>query len=470
MSRGPFRWDDAGVRRALGLEGVVEPRPLEFSEVGTDTRALLPGSLFVALRGERFDGHDYLAEAAAQGARAAVVSDPDTTEGPLPTYPVRDTLVALGQLARFRRRALAASVVALTGSSGKTTVKELLRAGLGAEHRVHATPGNLNNRVGLPLTLLDTPDDAEWVVVELGTNEPGEIGILTRIAEPDAALVTTVSESHLEGLGGLEGVLAEKLDLLVNLRPGAPAMVGELPSALPARARAIREEVGVAGFGDGADPEFRGHPGSPDAQGRVPFRYLDREIHPRLPGRHGASNVLLALALMHRLKVGLAPAVPAVEQVEPGGLRGEWRQVGGMRLMLDCYNANPQSVRAALALLASLPGTGPRVAVLGSMLELGPRSRELHRQILDEAMALPLTLVVGVGIFHEVREEVQATSPEFLSAPDLDQAWAQLRPHLQGEETVLLKGSRGMAMERLVPRFQEAFGAEPGPESGEEEG
>ncbi len=467
MSREAFRWDDAGVRRALGLEGVLEPRALEFSEVGTDTRVLSPGSLFVALQGERFDGHDYLEEAAARGARGAVVSHPDATEGPLPAYPVRDTLVALGQLARFRRRALSGSVVALTGSTGKTTVKELLRAGLGAGHRVHATPGNLNNRVGLPLTLLDAPDDADWVVVELGTNEPGEIGILTRIAEPDAALITTVSESHLEGLGGLEGVLVEKLDLLANLRPGAPSMVGELPPALPARARALREDVGVAGFGDGADPEFRGHPGSPDAEGRVSFRYLDREIHPRLPGRHGATNVLLALALMRQLEVELDPAVSAVAQVEPGGLRGEWRQVGGVRLMLDCYNANPQSMRAALELLASLPGAGPRVAVLGSMLELGERSRELHREILEEAKALPLTLVIGVGIFHEV--EGGSLPPHFLLAPDLDQAWEALRPHLHGEETVLLKGSRGMAMERLVPRFQEAFGAAPGPEAYEEE-
>jgi len=462
MTRAPFRWEDAGVRRALGLEGVVEARPLEFSRVSTDTRTLPEGALFVALEGERFDGHDYLDAAAARGARAAVVSDSDAVDGPLPTYPVRDTLVALGQLARFRRRALTGSVVALTGSSGKTTVKELLRAGLGAEHRVHATPANLNNRVGLPLTLLDAPDDAEWVVVELGTNEPGEIGILTRIAEPDAALITTVSEAHLEGLGGLEGVLDEKLDLLVHLRPGAPAMVGDRPPSLAARARAIREGVSVAGFTEEADPEFRGEPGPLDADGRMTFRYRDQEVHPRLPGRHGAVNVLLALALMHRLEVPLAPAVPALERVEPRGFRGEWRQVGAMRLILDCYNANPQSVRAALELLASLPGSEPRVAVLGSMLELGEQSRDLHRAVLQEALELPLTLVMAVGVFHEVSGELDGSAhagSRLLSAPDLDEGWATLRPWLDGRETVLLKGSRGMAMERLVPRFQEAFGS-----------
>lgn len=470
-----FEWTDAAVRRALGVEPGEGAVPEEaFTGVSTDTRTLEPGNLFVALRGPRFDGHDHLADARERGARGAVVSTLPEDDAGLALYPVQDTLVALGQLARFRRRALAATVVALTGSTGKTTVKDLLAAALGAGHRLHATRANRNNRVGLPLTLLAVPDDAELVVVEMGTSEPGEIGMLARIAEPDLALVTTVTEAHLDGLGSLEGVLEEKLALLAELRPGAPALVGDVPPELPRRARALREGVRVAGFSDASDPELRGTPRGADEAGRVPFDFRDRVVRPRLPGPHGAMNALLALGVCDLLDIPLGEAIGGVESVEPGPLRGEVRRMGGLTLVLDCYNANPQSVRAALEHLAAVSAAGKRVAVLGSMLELGERSAALHRDLLDQALALPLGAVVAVGAFRDAaaaREEAgrgsQGDGPVLLRAPDAEGAWDVLRPHLGGDEVVLLKGSRGVALEQMVPRFEAAFGASaPGSEPG----
>jgi UDP-N-acetylmuramoyl-tripeptide--D-alanyl-D-alanine ligase len=459
MTATRFRWTDAGVLRALGLEDVVAARELSFTGVSTDTRTLGPGALFVALEGPTFDGHGFLAEAAERGAAGAVVREGTVELETLPLYPVPDTLVALGQLGRFRRRSLAAPVVALTGSSGKTTVKELLRAALGSTRRVHATSANLNNRIGVPLTLLAAPDDAEAVIVELGTNEPGEIATLTRIAEPDLGLVVNVGESHLEGLGSLDGVIEEKLSLLTHLHPGVPAIVADVPPELPRRAREIREDVEVAGFTEGADDSLRGELGKSDREGRISFRFQDRPIKPGLPGLHGARNTLLALAVSTRLGIPLDSAIPAVEAQSPGRLRGEWLRLGRLALILDCYNANPPSVRAALETLASVDWDGPRMAVLGSMLELGAQGPSLHREVLERALAGPPRLVVAVGAFSEAARELGLEDDDrVLLVPDTASVWARLRPRLDGRELILLKGSRGMRLESLVPRFEAAFG------------
>ncbi|HYH81316.1 MAG TPA: Mur ligase family protein, partial [Longimicrobium sp.] len=262
-----FRWTAGEVARALESAGGTGDgatreggRPatadLVFSSVSTDTRKIESGSLYVALKGESFDGHDFLAQAAEAGATGAVVSHlPDGAPDSLAYYRVENTLHALGALGRHRRRALAGKVVAVAGSNGKTTTKDLLRAALSPRFRVHATTGNLNNQIGAPLTLLATPDDAEIVVVEVGTNEPGEIAILSAIVEPDAAVITSIGEEHLEGLGSVEGVLEEEISILPHIRPGGVAVVAEDPPELAERAT---QAVGgmrlrVAGFGEAAD-------------------------------------------------------------------------------------------------------------------------------------------------------------------------------------------------------------------------
>ncbi|TVP53548.1 MAG: UDP-N-acetylmuramoyl-tripeptide--D-alanyl-D-alanine ligase [Gemmatimonadales bacterium] len=466
-SRVPAPWSGAEVREALGLGPRQGTEELHFPRVTTDTRTLREGDLFVALEGPTFDGHDFLSEAAARGAAGAIVHRSAPSEGLLTLFPVDDTLTALGALARHRRRTFAAPVVAITGSSGKTTVKELLGAALRSSFRLHLTPANLNNRIGLPLTLLATPVDTEVVVVELGTNEPGEIGALTAIAEPDAALLTTVSEAHLERLESLEGVYDEKLALVRGVPADGWIVVGDEPPELPTRVRELHGDVTVTGLSPRADERWRGELVDADAEGRWRVRLPAGEIECRMPGRHGARNTLLALAAAERLGVPFAEAVRTLEETRPSGLRGESRTIGKLTLILDCYNANPQSTRAALGLLVQRPSSGPRVAILGSMLELGDRAGPLHDELLTEALGARLDLVVAVGDFARAAERLDpaSDSPTLLVADDADEAFRVVRPHLSGTETILLKGSRGVELEQVVPHLEEAFGSTAAPES-----
>ncbi|MCK5448565.1 MAG: UDP-N-acetylmuramoyl-tripeptide--D-alanyl-D-alanine ligase, partial [Gemmatimonadetes bacterium] len=239
------RFTASEVCQALGLptgEAVTD-----FSSVSTDTRDLQPGALFVALRGERFDGAEFVELAERLGAAGALVSGgSDHAEVAFPVFTVPDTTAALGDLARFHRRRCGARVVGVTGSSGKTTVKEMLAHAVGSEKRVHSSRGNLNNQVGLPLSILAAEEETDVWVLELGTSEPGEIERLTAIAEPDDAVITTVGPAHLEGLGDVTGVLEEKLDLIRGASTSGCAVVGELPEVLPTRAREVRGDVVTA--------------------------------------------------------------------------------------------------------------------------------------------------------------------------------------------------------------------------------
>jgi UDP-N-acetylmuramoyl-tripeptide--D-alanyl-D-alanine ligase len=459
---GDFRWDDRRVRQALGLPPDPAREGLSFRRISTDTRTLEAGDLFVALRGPNHDGHDHLGEAAARGAAGAVVSAVPEGAPSMALYRVEDTLAALGALGRYRRRALGgASVVGITGSSGKTTAKELLKGALGSSLRVHATEGNLNNRVGLPLTLLAAPDDCQVVVAEMGTNEPGEIRILTALSEPDVGVITTVAEAHLEKLGSLEGVMEEKLDLLRGLPAGGTAVVGDEPPGLAERARELGHPVRVSGLSAGADAAWRGVLLDADEAGRWHVRIPSGSFRCGLPGAHGVRNALLALAVADLLGVPSPEALRGVASVGPTSLRGEIRRIGPLAFLIDCYNANPQSTRAALALLTDLPARGGHVAVLGSMLELGSRSADLHRELLSEALRLPLRAVVAVGEFARAAADLPPAEPgrpELLAAPSPDEAYEALRPRLRGGETLLLKGSRGVRLERLLPRFEADFG------------
>ena len=448
----PFVWTDEQVRSALDV-APQEDCSLIFTGISTDSRTTRKGNLFVALSGDNFDGHDYVSDALGRGAGGAVVARPVEADGAC-VYPVEDTLLALGRLAGHRRRSLAAVVVGITGSSGKTGTKELTRAAIGGSRRVHATPENLNNRIGLPLTLLDAPDDAEVVVLEMGTNEPGEIAALTRIAKPQIGIVTTVSETHIEKLGSLDGVLDEKLDLLRGLPDDGNAVVGDEPSILSEQAGRIRHDVLVVGLGAGAGAEHRPSESSMDEQGCWSFLWRGEPVHLRVPGRHSVQNALLALTVAELLDVPAAEATRGVGRVEAGPMRGEIKRIGGLTLILDCYNANPQSLRAALDLLVDIEPGRPKVAVLGSMLELGARSEELHMLLFREASALGLDLLVATGEFARGATDGSTT----LSAVDPLDAYEKLRGRLAGDEVVLMKASRGVALERLIPLFESDFG------------
>jgi UDP-N-acetylmuramoyl-tripeptide--D-alanyl-D-alanine ligase len=460
-----FAWSDAAVREALALRAELARPELEFTGISTDSRAIVGGELYVALVGERFDGHDFVADALAAGARGAVVSRPVAGAPADALYPVEDTLVALGRLARHRRRALPATVVGIAGSVGKTSTKEMVRAAVAAGKRTHATRANLNNRIGVPLTLLSAPEDAEVVVVEMGTSIRGEMAHLVDVAEPDIGVVVTVGEEHLEGLGSREEAVEEELDLLRGLAPGGLALVSDAPPELPARARAVAERLRVAGHGAVADPELRPDDVEVDVWGYHAFTWQGYRTTLATGGRHAVTNALLALAVAQELGVPPSRAVPAVGEVVPTGMRGEVRRIGDLTLVLDCYNANPQSVIAALELLETRSPGSTKVAVLGSMLELGSASKALHLEVLRNALERELDTVVAVGLFAEALERLGAEvagggpglapgvageRPLALGAPDAHGALVLLRERLSGDELVLLKASRGVRLEQVV--------------------
>ncbi len=447
-------WTMDQVTHALGSQLLGE-RPqgsAPFRGVATDTRHITPGSLFVALVGDRFDAHDFLADAVRQGAAGVVVSHPDRAAGlGVPVFAVADTLAALGALGRERRRAWGGRVVGVVGTNGKTSTKELLRAAIGSRFRVHATEGNFNNLVGVPLTLLAIPDDAEIAVVEMGTNHPGEIPRLRAIVEPDLTVVTSIAEEHLEGLGDLEGVLREELAGC----EGVPVCV--VPASQPdvvhaAQSRARRTVA--AGLVEGDL-----HPSTwsiaPDGLGCLVVDGV--EVRPPVRGVHNLRNATLALAVARELAIPIADAARGIAAMRIPPMRVNYDTLGGITLINDAYNANPGSTRAALELLEAA-GEGdarPRVAVLGSMLEMGDHAERLHREIAEAALAGKIDLVLGVGMMGPAVEQAARGSRRGQAAADAEAAWPLLEAALRPDAVVLLKGSRGVRLERLVPRLAE---------------
>jgi UDP-N-acetylmuramoyl-tripeptide--D-alanyl-D-alanine ligase len=449
------------VRSALGLAAERTGPLADFTGVTTDSRKVRPGELYVALVGERFDGHDFVDAAVEAGAQGVVVSKAWKARPAVSVYMVEDTLVALGRLGAHRRSALNIPVIGITGSSGKTSTKDFTRGALASVRNVHATTGNLNNRIGAPMTLLATPPGTDIVVVEMGTNEPGEIRTLAEIVRPDVGVITTVGESHLEGLGSVEGVLEEKLDMVRGTAREGAAVVGDTPPALPERARKLHPKTRVAGWTERADADLRPVAVEVDPSGVHRFEWRGAPVTLGVPGRHMVQNALIALAVSELLGVDPAAAAAGISSVQPGWMRGQIERAGGLTLLLDCYNANPQSTRAALDLLELHKGGGARVAVLGSMLELGARSDALHQDVLAYALARDLDLVVATGKFAAAAPAVGAGSghPALVVAEDPSAAYPRLKALLKGDEVVLLKASRGVALEALLPRLREDFGA-----------
>ena len=453
-------WSEAALTAALGIGARAADESVMFTGVSTDTRQLKGGEVFVALRGEVHDAHAYLEQAHEAGALGAVVDHvPEGAPADLHYYVVADTLDALGRLARCRRRQLRARVCAVAGSNGKTTTKELLRAALAPMYRVHATSGNLNNLIGAPLTLLATPEDADVVIAEIGTNVPGEIARLSAIVEPDAAVITGISAEHLEGLGDLEGVLREETAVLPWVPLGGAVIVADDPPMLAARARRLHASVRAAGLTDVADAELRGTDVSLDDEGRVRFRYAGHDVALELRGRHNARNALVALGIAHAWGVPETDAIAGIEALQPPKMRTEFHRIGDLVVIADCYNANPASVSAAVDLLASMPRRGGRVAVLGSMLELGPRSGEIHQDLAGEIARCDFDFVVATGDFAAAFGPHRAAlGPRLVTVEDALDAWEPLETRLKGSEVVLLKGSRGVALERLLPRLEAKWG------------
>jgi len=439
-------WDSARVANALGVSG---PQGLRFGGISTDTRQLRLGDLFVALKGDRFDAHAFLAAAAMQGAGAAVVRRGTPPLDGLPFFEVADTLTALGLLARARRRLLApvSQVIAVTGSSGKTGTKEMIRAVRATTYLVHATSGNLNNLVGVPLTILDAPDDAEALVVEAGASLPGELPRLRDVIEPTIAVITNVGYAHVEGFGSLAGVMREKLALAEGARV---AVVGTDPPELALEARR-RVPTVVAGSGAAAD--VRPDAAELDDGGHPRITWRGHSVTLPVVGFHQIENAMLALAVGREVGTDPARAVAALAGVRMPGGRGAVLEIGGLTVIDDTYNANPASLRWAVKFAQWLAGrrARPLAVVVGTMLELGPESGRLHAAAAAEIAALRPALVAAVGAFAPAFEPHRvALGDRLLTAPDVEALGPKLRAALKGDEIVLLKASRGIALERVL--------------------
>jgi UDP-N-acetylmuramoyl-tripeptide--D-alanyl-D-alanine ligase len=416
-----------------------------FRRVWTDSRTVEPGDLFVALVGERFDAHDFLGEAVAKGASGLVVARADAVGGlGVPAYVVPDTLVALGALAAFRRRAWNKPVVGVVGTNGKTSTKELLRAALSSVLDVHATYGNLNNLIGVPLTLLGLRDEADAAVVEMGTNQPGEVPRLRAIVEPNITVVTSIAEEHLEGLGDLAGVLREELAAAESVDVAVvPASQPEVVEAARTRARRV-----VAAGLDAGDVRAELWSVEPDGTGRLRVKGVD--VHVPLRGVHNLRNAMLAVAVAEELGVGLEDAARGIAAMPSPPMRANVERIASLTLINDAYNSNPGSARAALELLCHAGAGRQRVAVLGTMLELGAQTSRLHDDVARRALDCGIDCVAAIGEFAAALERIAPGDRRVITASDVDELWQRLMPRLTPDAVVLLKGSRGMRLERMV--------------------
>ena len=434
--------------------------------IGNDTRTLAPGSLYVALRGERFDGHAFAADAAARGAAALLVDTLLPLE--LPQLLVADTERALAKIAAAMQRDRATRVFAITGSNGKTSVKNLLLAILqqlaAAEGRsVHATPGNRNNEIGLPLAVIDAPEDADFAIYEMGTGKPGDIAYLTAIAAPDVALVNNVAPAHLERMGSLLEIANTKAAVYDDLRPGGVAVVNADDAFAPYfAARARRHQVVRFGLEASADVTagdiVLAETGS-RFQLRTPQGSV--EIALQLPGRHNVLNALAAASLAMAAGIGLPLVAAGLAQARPVPGRQVAHVLGnGAVLVDDSYNANPGSLAAAITALAA--GQQEAWLVLGDMRELGADARALHAQAGTRAREAGLKRLYTLGPLSEAAAQAfGAGARHFDTHESLAQALAADLSSVTHPAAVrvLVKGSRGSAMDKIVtallPRGEE---------------
>lgn len=427
--------------------------------ISTDTRSLERGQLFFALAGPNHDGHRYAAAAVARGAAGLLLpEDAPAPEGDVAVAFVPDPRRALADLARWYRDRLPAEVIGITGSCGKTTTKNMLAELLSDHRRTVASPASFNNDIGVPHSLLRAGEDTEVLVLEIGTNAPGEIASLCAIARPTAGVVTGVGASHLAGLGSIEGVAEEK-GALVEAVPADGFVVlnagCRFTPRIADRASARVITFGLDGAGDLTATDLSFHPWG------TAF-LLNGEVEVRLPllGQHMVQNVLAALAACEGHGLALEDALPAVKRLVDGRGRLQRREVGGVLVLDDTYNANPESVRASVRVLAALHGHARRVLVLGDMHELGPRSAELHTAVGEDVAAAGIDLLVTVGPrARAVAEGALACGMDAArvhAAADLEAAQQVLAGRVSDGDVLLIKGSRSAGLEALVDRLEEA--------------
>lgn len=451
------------------VNGVVSGNgstPEQVDGISTDTRNLERNDLFIALKGERFDGNDFLDKAVAAGAAALMTARgakaPRQKAG-VAIISVADTGKAFLDLARYYRKKFSPQLVGITGSNGKTTTKDLLGCALSHMGETVASERSFNNFVGVPLTLFRITGDTRYVVLEIGTNQPGEIAALTTTAEPAVGLVTNVSHSHLEGLKTLEGIASEKAGLLREMGEDGLCMLNKDDPSFDGLAAAARGTVKTIGIRSRAD-----------------YLAVDIEIHAehseftiqgtriRLPlmGFHNIYNALAAFACA--VEMGAAPGrvAEAFRDFEGPPMRLKPVKAGGLFILNDTYNANPASVVSALKTFSVLPVEGRRIVVLGDMMELGEQTGKLHRQTGRELSCGAFDLIAAVGEraddYLEGASQVGIEPERLLRFRDTGEAVAAIPRLVSQGDAILVKGSRGMELEKLVDRFVAARNGQSG--------
>ena len=455
----------AGGKLLQGTEKTI------FRGISTDSRTLAEGELFIALKGCRFDGHSFALEALERKAGGVVIEEDKVRDirwngyRPRAVIAVKDTLRALGDIARDRRRKYRTPVVAVTGSNGKTTTKEMISECLEPTFPILKTEGNLNNLIGLPLTLLNLTEKERVVVLEMGMNAPGEIRRLTEIAEPDVGLITNIEKAHLEGMGDLEKIKEEKGELFLRMRQDGSIIVNrDDPRVVDLAERFLGQKItfGIHHPADVMAKEIHLR-GSEGTSFILIFEGEEMEVHLPLLGRHFVPNALSAIAVASLFGIELEKAKGALRNFLSFPMRMEFIPLkGGINLINDAYNANPRSMELALETVAEMKKRGRAVAVLGDMLELGDFAEEAHREIGKKVKECSIDLLVALGeeapiliesaVRHGLEPEKAIVAETHLEVLSI------LEQMIREGDWILVKGSRRMAMEKVVQGLTERRG------------
>lgn len=429
------------------------PKECEITEISTDTRNLPVGCLFIAIKGEKFDAHDFVEKAVESGA-AAVVSEKQV--GDCPCLVVDSTRRALLKIARLYREKFSPILVGVTGSVGKTTTKEMIALVLSEKYNTLKTSGNLNNEIGLPKTLFGLAREHSCAVIEMGMSHFGEIDRLTNTACPTCAVITNIGFSHIENLGSREGILKAKLEILNGMSKDAPLFTNGDDKYLAPLKNTLDRPVYLYGI-ENENCDFRGTD-IEEKDGNTTFsvKWENGTARVELPtvGVHNVMNALCAFAVGIKNGLSESSIVTALKKYRPEGMRQRIEKRGDMTLIIDCYNASPDSMRASLNVLSDMKCDGRKIAVLGDMLELGESSRKLHTLVGEYVRSCRPDMLFCYGTQSGyIAEEAKDAVPFVFHSDDKESIISRLQESVRPGDTVLFKGSRGMKLEEIIEKL-----------------
>lgn len=434
-------------------------------QVSIDTRTLQSGQVFFAIKGPQYDGHKFLEQAERNQAACAVIDNPGkTTHGPLPVLRVENTTQALADLADWYRNQLKAKVVAITGSAGKTSTRQILNHVLSAHYRCCQSPKSFNNLIGVPLTILAADPNCQILLVEIGSNHPGEIAPLSKITRPDLVVITSIGPAHLEGFGSIEAIIQEKASILKGLAPDGKAILnGDNLDLLTWVSRKYSNTVITVGSGSHCDlhPEHLHTSGSSGW-----FTIQGKTVHVPLAGRAMVANVLTALSVCQELDIALSDFIQEVRTIEPIRMRLQVEHIGPVTVIIDCYNANPPSMENALETLAQMASKQNRrpVFIAGDMAELGIHSDSLHEQIGRFALRQGVQVFLAAGRYGQMylkgakkTDNLTQEIPQMRTFGTVETLCRNVHNYLLPDDIILIKASRASRMEQVVDRLRELF-------------